>query len=76
LVVETWEVFVPIYLLCTVVTEEGHPNSKRMSYTAKFKREVIRFAEENEHRKAAAIFGDDVNNVRLWRKHTAAGQRG
>ena len=40
---------------------------------AKFKREVIRCAEENGNRKAAAIFGVDESNVRLWRKHNAAG---
>lgn len=52
--------------------EEGHLKSKRLSYTAKFKREVIRCAEENGNRKAAAIFGVDESNVRLWRKHKAA----
>jgi hypothetical protein len=31
-------------LSCTVVMEEGHQKSKRLSYTAKFKREVIRCA--------------------------------
>jgi hypothetical protein len=52
--------------------EEGHLKSKRLSYTAKFKREVIRCAEENGNRKAAAIFGVHESNVRLWRKHKAA----
>jgi transposase-like protein len=52
--------------------EEGHLKSKRLSYTAKFKREGIRCAEENGNRKAAAIFGVDESNVRLWRKHKAA----
>jgi hypothetical protein len=51
--------------------EEGHLKSKRLSYTAKFKREVLRCAEENGNRKAAAIFGVDESNVRLWRKHKA-----
>jgi hypothetical protein len=37
--------------------EEGRQKSKRVSYTAKFKREVIRCAEEKGNRKAAAIFG-------------------
>jgi transposase-like protein len=50
-------------LLCTVVTEEGHQKSKRLSYTAKFKREVIRCAEEKGNRKAAAIFGVNESNV-------------
>jgi hypothetical protein len=52
--------------------EEGCQKSKRLSYTAKFKREVIRCAEEKGNRKAAAIFGVDESNVRLWRKHNAA----
>ena len=39
---------------------------------AKFKREVIRCAEENGNRKATAIFGVDESNVRLWWKHKAA----
>jgi hypothetical protein len=52
--------------------EEGHLKSTRLSYTAKFKHEVIRCAEENGNRKAAAIFGVNESNVRLWRKHKAA----
>jgi transposase-like protein len=52
--------------------EEGHLKSKRLSYMAKFKCEVIRCAEENGNRKAAAIFGVDESNVRLWRIHKAA----
>jgi transposase-like protein len=59
-------------LSCTVVMEEGHLKSKRLSHTAKFKREVIRCAEENGNRKAAAIFGVNESNVRLWRKHKVA----
>jgi hypothetical protein len=43
LVVETWKVLIPI---CRVVMEEGRQKSKMLSYTAKFKREVIRCAEE------------------------------
>jgi transposase-like protein len=57
---------------CPVVKYEGHIKSKRLSYTAKFKREVIRCAEENGNRKAAAIFGVNESNVRLRRKHKAA----
>jgi len=49
--------------------EEGSQTSKRLSYTAKFKREVIRCAEDKGNRKAAVIFGVDESNVRLWRKH-------
>jgi hypothetical protein len=59
-------------LSCTVVMEEGHLKSKRLSYTAKFKREVIQCAEGNGNRKAAAIFGVNESNVRLWRKHKVA----
>ena len=59
-------------LSCTLVMEEGRQRSKRLLYTAKFKREVIRCAEDKGNRKAAAIFGVDKSNVRLWRKHKAA----
>jgi hypothetical protein len=45
--------------------EEGCQKSKRLSYTAKFKREVIWCAEEWGNCKAAAIFGVDESNVRL-----------
>jgi hypothetical protein len=43
--------------------EERHQKSKRLSYTAKFKREVIRCAEEKGNRKATAIFGVNESNV-------------
>jgi hypothetical protein len=46
--------------------EEGCQKSKRPSYMAKFKHEVIRCAEEKGNRKAAAVFGVDESNVRLW----------
>jgi transposase-like protein len=49
--------------------EEGRQKTKRLSYMAKFKREVIRRAEEKGNRKAAAIFGVDESSVWLWRKH-------
>jgi hypothetical protein len=49
--------------------EEGCQKSKRLSYVAKFKHEVIQCAEEKGNRKAAAIFGVDESNVRLWQKH-------
>jgi hypothetical protein len=39
---------------------------------AKFKREVIKCAEEKGNRKATAIFGINESNVQLWRKHKAA----
>jgi len=56
-------------LSCTVVMEEGHQKSKRLSYMAKFKREVIRCAEEKGNHKAAAIFGVHESNAPLWQKH-------
>jgi hypothetical protein len=43
--------------------EEGQQKSKRLSYMAKFKREVIWCAEEKGHRKAAAIFEVNESNV-------------
>jgi transposase-like protein len=49
--------------------EEGCQKSKRLSYMAKFKREVIQCAEENGNRKATAIFGIDESNIRLWWRH-------
>jgi hypothetical protein len=42
--------------------EEEYQKFKRLLYTAKFKREVIRCAEKGNH-KAAAIFGIDESNV-------------
>jgi hypothetical protein len=33
---------------------------------------VIPCAEDKGNRKAAAVFGVDESNVRLWRKHNAA----
>jgi hypothetical protein len=56
----------------TVVMEGGCQKSKRLSYTAKFKREVIRCAQEKGNRKAAAIFQVNESNVRLWLKHNTA----
>jgi hypothetical protein len=46
--------------------EEGCQKSKSLSYTVKFKHEVIRCAEEKGHRKAAVIFGTDESKVQLW----------
>jgi len=51
--------------------EEGHQKSKRLSYMAKFKREVIRCADDKGNCKAAAMFGVDESNDRLWQKHKA-----
>jgi len=50
---------------------EGCQKSQRLSYTAKFKREVIRCAENKGNCKAAAIFAADESNVQLWQKHKA-----
>jgi hypothetical protein len=52
--------------------EEGRQKSKRLSCMAKFKRELIRCAEEKGNHKAAAIFEVDESNVQLWQKHNAA----
>jgi len=52
--------------------EEGRQKSKRLSYTTKFKCEIIQCAKEKGNRKAAAIFGVDESNVRLWQKHKTA----
>jgi hypothetical protein len=46
---------------------EGCQKSNRLSYMAKFKREVVWYAEEKGNRKAVGIFG-----VQLWQKHKAA----
>jgi hypothetical protein len=43
--------------------EEGCQKSKRLSYIAKFKREVIQCAEEKRNRKAAEILGVDESNI-------------
>jgi hypothetical protein len=48
-----------LFFFCTLVMEEGRHKSKRLSYTAKFKHEVIRCAEDKGNRKAAANFGVD-----------------
>jgi transposase-like protein len=47
---------------------EGCQKSKRLSYTAKFKHEVIWCTEEKGNHKAAAIFGVNESNIRLWQK--------
>jgi len=50
---------------------EGLQKSQRLSYTAKFKREVIRCTENKRNRKDATVFAVDESNVQLWRKHKA-----
>jgi len=52
--------------------EEGCQKSKRLSYMAKFKHEVIWYTEEKGNRKATVIFGVDESNVQLWRKYKTA----
>jgi hypothetical protein len=52
--------------------KEGRQKSKRLSYMAKFKCEVIWCAEEKGNLKAIANFGVDESNVRLWQKHKTA----
>jgi hypothetical protein len=43
-------------MLFTIGTEERHQKPKRLSYTAKFKREVVWCTEETGNCKAAAVF--------------------
>jgi hypothetical protein len=45
--------------------EEGCQNSKRLSYVAKFKYEVVWCTEEKGNYKTAAVFGVDESDVRL-----------
>jgi hypothetical protein len=70
MVVKAWEVLVR--MSCTVVIVDGYQKSKRLSYMAKFKHEVVLCTEEKGNHKATAIFGVDKSNVKLWRKHTPA----
>jgi hypothetical protein len=51
--------------------EVGHQKSKRLSYTVKFKHEVVWCTEEKGNHKAAVIFGVDGINIQLWWKHMA-----
>jgi hypothetical protein len=55
----------------TIVMVERCQKSKRLSCMANFKCEVIRCTEKGNC-KAAAIFGADESNARLWHKHKAA----
>jgi hypothetical protein len=63
-IVKMWELLVPICHV-TVVMEEGYQKSERLSYTTKFKHEVVQCAEGKGNRKATVIFGLDEGNVRL-----------
>jgi hypothetical protein len=47
-----WEVLVSICPV-TIVMEEGRQKSKRPSYMAKFKCEVVRCAEKGNHKTTA-----------------------
>jgi hypothetical protein len=49
--------------------EKGRQKSKRLSYTAKFKLEVVRCAEEKGNCKATANFAVDESNIPPWLKH-------
>jgi hypothetical protein len=49
---------------CTTVTEQRSQKSRRLSYTAKFKCEVVHCTEEKGNHKAAAIFR--VNESNIW----------
>jgi len=52
--------------------EEESQKFKRLSYTAKFERDIFWCAEVKRNGNAATIFEDDESNVRLRRKHKAA----
>jgi hypothetical protein len=52
--------------------EESYQKSKRISYSAKFRHEVVQCAQQKGNHKPAAIFGVYESNVRVWQKHKAA----
>jgi hypothetical protein len=52
--------------------EEGCQTFKRLSYTVKLRREVVRCTEQKGNRKAAEIFEVYESNVPLCLKHKAA----
>ena len=45
----------------------SHKGEKRHSYSMDFKKQVIKYAEENSNRSAASKFSIDVKRVREWR---------
>jgi hypothetical protein len=51
--------------------EEGHQKSKTLSYTAKFKCQVVQCKDEKGNCKATTIFGVDESNVQLWWEYKA-----
>lgn len=51
------------------MSERNNAKIKRASYTAEFKLQVIRKAEETGNRKAGRLFGISETNVRIWRKN-------
>jgi hypothetical protein len=51
---------------------QGCQKSKRLSYMAKIKREVLWCTQEKGNHSAASIFGVDESNVPLRWKHKAA----
>jgi hypothetical protein len=48
---------------CTIIIKEGHQKSKRLSYMAKFRCEVVWCAEEKGNLKATAFFGVDESSM-------------
>ena len=44
----------------------SHKGEKRNSYTMEFKKKVLKFAQENSIRKAAAKFNIDRKRIREW----------
>jgi transposase-like protein len=47
---------------------ESTGNSRRKSYTAKFKFEVVEVAKEKGNREAGRLFNVGESSVREWRK--------
>jgi hypothetical protein len=52
-------------MLYAAVMEEGHQESKRLSYMVKLKHEFVLCAEGKGNRKAHAIFGVDGGNQQV-----------
>jgi hypothetical protein len=48
--------------------DKEYQKSKRLPNRAKFKHEVVWCTQVRGNPKAAAIFGVDENNIRLWWK--------
>lgn len=52
----------------SLVTMEGGSISRRKSYTAQFKLEVVEVAKEKGNREAGRLFNVGESSVREWRK--------